>query len=63
MDMRRRKKVGNIREIRSQMHRKEERHKKNVMLQSPCVVSERDYSVNDISDVRCHGWDMGIDKE
>ena len=37
MDMRERKKVKIIRGIRSQMHLRE-RHKKDVVLQSPCVV-------------------------
>ena len=38
MDMRKGKKVRNIKEKRSQMQKMRERHKKNVMLQSPSVV-------------------------
>ena len=27
---------------------------------TPCVVMSVNCSVNDISNVRCHGWDMGV---
>ena len=33
------------------------------MLQSPCVVMNVSFNVNDMSNVRRHGWEMGNDKE
>ena len=41
------------------MHkRKEDIRKESNVTESLCH-DERDRSVNDISNVRCHGWDMG----
>ena len=41
------------------MHkRKKDIRRKGNTTESLCR-DERDYSVNDISNVRCHGWDMG----
>ena len=64
MDMRKREgKVRVIIKVRSQMHKEERiRHKKCNVTRSLCR-DEREYSVNDISNVRCHGWDMGSDRE
>ena len=63
MGMRREEKGRKQKEYGPKCIRNEKRHKKNVMLQSPCVVMSVNCSVNDISNVRCHGWDMGSVKE
>ena len=52
MDMRKREKIKNIRKYGSKCTGRKE-HKKNVILQSPCVVMSM--NVNDISNMRCHG--------
>ena len=63
MDMRERKKVINIRKIRSQMHKREKDIGKKCNVTKSLCRDEREYSVNDISNVRCHGWDVGNEKE
>ena len=45
--------------IRSEMHKQGNDIGKSNVTKSLC----RDDSVNDISNVRCHGWDMGKNKE
>ena len=42
---------------------KKERHKRKCNITKSLCRDERKCSVNDISNVRCHGWDMGSDKE
>ena len=63
MDMRREKKVKNIRKIRSQVHKKERDIRRKCNVTKSLCRDERDGSVNDISNVRCHGWSMGISKD
>ena len=64
MDMRERwKKVMSIKKVRSQMHKKKKDIRKKCNVTKSLCLDERKYSVNDISNVRCHGWDMGSDKE
>ena len=62
MDMIRREK-GKKEKIRSQMHRREKDIRRKCNVTESLCRDERDCSVNDISNVRCHGWDMGNDKE
>ena len=45
------------------MHKNERDIRKKCNITKSLCRDERDCSVNDISDVRCHGWDMGADKE
>ena len=62
MDMRQRKDKKRKEDIRSQMHKKKDIRRKCNIIMSLCR-DERKCNVNDISNVRCHGWDMGNDKE
>ena len=45
------------------MHKKEKDIRRNCNVTKSLCRDERGDSVNDISNVRCHGWDMGKDKE
>ena len=49
--------------IRSQMHRRKKDIRRKCTVTESLCRDERECSVNDISNVRCHGWDMGTDKE
>ena len=44
------------------MHRRKEDIEKCNVTKSLCR-DDRECDVNDISNVRCHGWDMGNDRE
>ena len=60
----RKEKTGNeYKKIRSQMHKKEGDIRKKCSVTESLCRDEREYNVNDISNVRCHGWDMGVSKE
>ena len=63
MDMRKKEKGKEHKKIRSQMHKRKERHKRKCNVTMSLCRDERDCSVNDISNVRCHGWNVGNDKE
>ena len=64
MDMRRKeRKDKKHKRIRSQMHKRRKDIKRKCNVTESLCRDEHDGSVNDISNVRCHGWDMGNDKE
>ena len=63
MDMRRKEKGKSYNKTRSNMQKKKKDIRRKCNVTKSLCRDERDKSVNDISNVRCHGWDMGKDKE
>ena len=61
MDMKRKEEGKEHKKIRSQMHKKRRDIRRKCNVTVSLCRDERKYSVNDISNVRCHGWDMGND--
>ena len=63
MDMKRRRKVKDMKKEHSPKCIKKRRHKRKCDVTISLCRVERDCSVNDISNVRCHGWNTGDVRE
>ena len=63
MDMKRKEKGNEHKKIRSQMHRRKKDIRRKYNVTKSLCHDDCDDSVDDISNVRCHGWDMGTSKD